>query len=614
MDLDGTGLSILEIGHRTPLFQGILDEAIATTRELMQLDKEHEILFLHGGASTQFFQIPMNLLNENETAAYLDSGSFANKAIKEAKLFGNVDVIGSSREKGYSYIPKAAIPPTAKYFHYTTNNTIEGTQLRPIPDTDVPLVADMSSDILSRVVDFNRYGLIYAGAQKNIGAAGVNLVIVRKDMLGKTTRKLPSMMDYRQHVENGSMLNTPPVFAIYVCMLTLRWLKQQGGIAAIEKINDAKAALLYETLDSLPVFRPTVAKEDRSKMNVVFVIDNPELEKEFLAVCKEQGMVGIKGHRSVAQPSAKWRLCADLLRHHRAPTQRGRDTSGKGRCRSRLSRPEDRPGQPDPGGEDGVARPTHRRHRARDQNPLNFVTNFSALSAELIDELREMLHSEPLRDTVRTEVDDLTALLKGNLEKVVQHGQRADGIVKAMLEHSRGSSAERRMVDLNALIDEALNLGYHGARAQDQSFNITLERDFGEGIAPIEVNPQDMTRVLLNIYSNGFYAATRRARSSADGEFVPMLKVTTRDAGEMLEIRVRDNGTGIPAEIRDKLFQPFFTTKPTGEGTGLGLSITYDIVTKQHGGTITVYSEVDAFTEFVITLPRQMFANGGSRA
>ena len=203
-----------------------------------------------------------------------------------------------------------------------------------------------------------------------------------------------------------------------------------------------------------------------------------------------------------------------------------------------------------------------------------------------------------------------SAMLTSNLEKITEHGKRADGIVKAMLEHSRGSSAERRMVDLNALIDEALNLAYHGARAQDQSFNITLERDFGEGIAPIEVNPQDMTRVFLNIFSNGFYAATRRARNGGDAGFVPTLKVTTRDAGEAVEIRVRDNGTGIPAEIRDKLFQPFFTTKPTGEGTGLGLSITYDIVTKQHGGTITVDSEVDAFTEFVVTLPRQMFANG----
>src|SRR6478752_3584187 len=205
-------------------------------------------------------------------------------------------------------------------------------------------------------------------------------------------------------------------------------------------------------------------------------------------------------------------------------------------------------------------------------------------------------------------------MLTSNLEKITEHGKRADGIVTAMLEHSRGSSGERRMVDLNALIDEALNLAYHGARAQDQSFNITLERNFTEGIAPIELAPQDMTRVFLNLFSNGFYAATRRARQGADVEFVPTLKVTTRDVGEAVEVRVRDNGTGIPADIRDKLFQPFFTTKPTGEGTGLGLSITYDIITKQHGGTISVESEVNEYTEFVVTLPRQMFTDGGSRA
>ena len=300
LDFNGSGLSILEIGHRTPLFQGVVDEAMATARELMQLDNEHEVLLLHGGASTQFFQVPMNVLNEQETAAYLDCGIWGTKAIKEAKLFGNVDTVASSKDKNYIYIPKGyTIPPTAKYFHYTTNNTVEGTQVHTIPDTKVPLVADMSSDILSRVIDFNRFGLIYAGAQKNIGAAGVNMVIVRKDLLGKVSRKLPSMMDYRLHIEAGSLLNTPPVFGVYVCMLTLRWLKQQGGVPAIEVLNDRKAALLYDTLDSLPLFRPTVAKEDRSKMNVVFVIDNPDLEKEFLALCKDNGMVGIKGYRTV---------------------------------------------------------------------------------------------------------------------------------------------------------------------------------------------------------------------------------------------------------------------------------------------------------------------------
>jgi phosphoserine aminotransferase len=306
------------------LFQAVLDEAVATARELMQLDAEHEILFLHGGASTQFFQVHMNLLNENETAAYLDCGIWGTKAVKEARLFGNVEVVASSKDRNYTYIPKGyALPAGAKYFHCTSNNTVEGTQMHSLPDTDIPLVADMSSDILSRVIDYNRYSLIYAGAQKNIGATGVNMVVIKKDILGKVSRKLPTMMDYRQHIEAGSVLNTPPVFAIYVCMLTLRWLKQQGGVPAIEKINDEKAALLYDTLDSLPIFRPTVAKEDRSKMNVVWVMDNAELEKEFLSVCKENGMVGIKGYRTVggfraslynALPISSVRTLTDLMK------------------------------------------------------------------------------------------------------------------------------------------------------------------------------------------------------------------------------------------------------------------------------------------------------------
>ena len=241
------------------------------------------------------------------------------------------------------------------------------------------------------------------------------------------------------------------------------------------------------------------------------------------------------------------------------------------------------------------------------KNPLNFVNNFAALSVDLLGELKETAAPgfAALTEKQRAEVEEVSVMLTSNLEKITEHGKRADGIVKAMLEHSRGSSGERRMVDLNALIDEALNLAYHGARAQDQSFNITLERDFGEGIAPIEVNPQDITRVFLNIFSNGFYATTRRARDGGDAGFVPTLKVTTRDAGEAVEIRVRDNGTGIPADIRDKLFQPFFTTKPTGEGTGLGLSITYDIVTQQHGGSIAVDSKVGEYSEFTIQLPRK---------
>jgi signal transduction histidine kinase len=240
------------------------------------------------------------------------------------------------------------------------------------------------------------------------------------------------------------------------------------------------------------------------------------------------------------------------------------------------------------------------------KNPLNFVNNFATLSVDLLSELKETAAPglAGLSEKQRAEVEDVSAMLTSNLEKITEHGKRADGIVKAMLEHSRGSSGERRVADLNALIDEALNLAYHGARAQDQNFNITLERDFGEGISPIEVNPQDITRVFLNLFANGFYAVTRRARDGADAGFVATLKVTTRDAGEAVEIRVRDNGTGISADIRDKLFQPFFTTKPTGEGTGLGLSITYDIVTQQHGGSIEVDSKVGEYSEFTMRLPR----------
>lgn len=300
LNFNDTGLSILEIGHRTPLFESVLNEAVALMKELLGLDANKEVLFLHGGASTQFFQVPMNFLSKGKKAAYLDCGVWGTKAFKEAAQFGQVEVVASSKDKNYTYIPtRYTIPEDAIYFHYTTNNTVEGTQMHHIPDTAVPLVADMSSDILSCSMDFNKFAFIYAGAQKNIGAAGVNIVIVDKKFLQSANSGLPSMLDYRQHVENGSMLNTPPVFAIYVCMLTLRWLKKLGGIQAIEKLNNEKANLLYTTIEQLPLFHLPVAKENRSKMNAVFTMHDVELEQVFLSRCKEEGMVGIKGHRSV---------------------------------------------------------------------------------------------------------------------------------------------------------------------------------------------------------------------------------------------------------------------------------------------------------------------------
>lgn len=300
INFNNTGLSILELGHRTSLFQEVMDEARALVKELMRLDDDHEVLFLHGGASTQFMQVPMNLLDEKETAAYADTGVWSTKAIKEAKLFGKVEIVCSSKESNYDYIPKDfAVPNDAKYFHITTNNTIYGTQWQKIPNTSNSMVADMSSDIFSRVIDFNSFDVIYAGAQKNMGPAGVNLVVVNKNILGKVKRIMPTIMDYRNHIKEGSMLNTPPVFAIYVCLLTLRWLKSQGGVAAIEKLNNEKAALLYSAIDENPLFTGTANKHDRSKMNVCFVMNQPSWEESFLQFTQEQGIVGIKGHRLV---------------------------------------------------------------------------------------------------------------------------------------------------------------------------------------------------------------------------------------------------------------------------------------------------------------------------
>ncbi|MEP6675430.1 MAG: 3-phosphoserine/phosphohydroxythreonine transaminase, partial [Ferruginibacter sp.] len=281
-------------------FQAVMDEARSLIKELMLLDDQHEVLFLHGGASTQFMQVPMNLLDDKETVAFTETGTWSGKAIKEAKLFGKVEIVCSSKESNYNFIPKNfAVPNDAKYLHITTNETIHGCQWQNIPKTSNSLVADMSSDILSRVLDFNSFDLIYAGAQKNIGAAGVNVVIVNKNILDKIKRSIPTIMDYRNHIKEGSMLNTPPVFAVYVCMLTLRWLKEQGGVATIEKRNNEKAAMLYGEIDRNPFFKGTVVTEDRSKMNVCFVMQDDSLEEKFMAATKALGIVGIKGHRSV---------------------------------------------------------------------------------------------------------------------------------------------------------------------------------------------------------------------------------------------------------------------------------------------------------------------------
>jgi phosphoserine aminotransferase len=275
-----------------------MDEARALVKELMNLDDQHEVLFLHGGASTQFMQVPMNLLDDKETAAFTSTGVWSGKAIKEAKLFGKVEIVCSGENDDFRSIPKDfAVPNDAKYLHITTNETIHGTQWQKIPHTSNSLVADMSSDIFSRVLDFNAFDLIYAGAQKNMGPAGVNLVVVNKNILGKVKRNIPTILDYRNHIKEGSMLNTPPVFAIYVCMLTLRWLKSIGGVAAVEKLNDEKAALLYTEIDRNPLFKGTVVKEDRSKMNVCFVMNDPGLEEGFLSFAKQKNIIGIKGHR-----------------------------------------------------------------------------------------------------------------------------------------------------------------------------------------------------------------------------------------------------------------------------------------------------------------------------
>lgn len=300
LEYNNLGLSLLEIGHRTNHFIAIIEEAKSLVKQLMQLNDDYEILFLHGGATTQFMQVPMNLLDNESIAAYCENGIWGSKAIKEANLFGNVATVASSADKKHTYIAKTFnIPNDAAYIHITTNNTVEGTQWHSFPTTSAPLIADMSSDIFSRPLNFNQFSLIYAGAQKNMGAAGVNLVVVKKDILGKVKRSIPAIMDYRNHINAGSLLNTPPVFAIYVAMLTLRWIVAEGGLVEMEKRANEKANVLYQAIDTLPLFNCPITVEDRSKMNAVFFIEDETLQNKFLDLCKENGMVGVKGYRTV---------------------------------------------------------------------------------------------------------------------------------------------------------------------------------------------------------------------------------------------------------------------------------------------------------------------------
>ena len=299
-DFAGTGLSILEVSHRSKEFEAVVNESVELFKELLSIPEGYAVIFVGGGASTQFFHIPYNLLETK--AAYLLTGSWAQKAAKEAKLFGKVEIVASSEDKNFTYIPKNySIPADADYFHITTNNTIYGTEMLTDLDSPVPLVADMSSDIFSRPMDVSKYGLIYGGAQKNLAPAGVTFVIVREDILGKVSRPLPAMVDYKTHIKNNSLYNTPPVVVMYSALMTLRWMKQQGGVAEMEKRNKAKAELLYNEIDRNKLFVGTVAKEDRSRMNVCFVMapGYESLEAEFGEFAKAKGMVGIKGHRSV---------------------------------------------------------------------------------------------------------------------------------------------------------------------------------------------------------------------------------------------------------------------------------------------------------------------------
>ncbi|AOW19674.1 3-phosphoserine/phosphohydroxythreonine transaminase [Urechidicola croceus] len=300
LNLNDSGLSLIEISHRSADFVSIMEKAQNLVKELLSVPDGYSVLFLQGGASTQFLAVAYNLLKVDGKAAYLDTGAWSAKALKEAKLFGEVEIVASSKDKNHTYIPKGyEIPADASYLHLTSNNTIFGTQIKEFPTTNVPLVCDMSSDIFSRKIDVSKFDLIYAGAQKNMGPAGTVLVIVKDEALGKSGRQIPSMLDYQVHASKDSMFNTPPVFAIYTSMLTLEWVKALGGIDAIEKINEEKAALLYNEIDNNPHFNGVANKEDRSLMNVTFTLADESEKELFDSLAKEAGLSGINGHRSV---------------------------------------------------------------------------------------------------------------------------------------------------------------------------------------------------------------------------------------------------------------------------------------------------------------------------
>lgn len=300
-DFAGTGLSILEVSHRSKEFVAVMDQAVSMVKQLLDIPAGYSVIFIGGGASLQFAMVPLNMLEKK--AAYVNTGEWAGKALKEAKLFGEVIEVASSKDRNFNYIPKNyVVPSDVDYLHITTNNTIFGTEIKNDPDVKVPLVADMSSDIFSRPVDVSKYSIIYGGAQKNLAPAGVTMVIIKDDALGKVTRPIPTMLNYKTHIEKESMFNTPPVFAVFGAAKTLEWLLQKGGVKAMQKINQEKAALLYDEIERNKMFVATVPDhEDRSLMNVCFVMsDNyKELEKEFSAFAKSKGMVGIEGHRSV---------------------------------------------------------------------------------------------------------------------------------------------------------------------------------------------------------------------------------------------------------------------------------------------------------------------------